>query len=87
MESHRPFVIGIPLYPGVDLLDVAAPYEIFSWMADQCKATRTFEVHTLAGTLDPVPTRDRLSLVPQRCFDEVRHLDLLWVPGGDPDAL
>lgn len=25
-------IIGIPIYEKVDLLDVAAPYEIFNWM-------------------------------------------------------
>jgi cyclohexyl-isocyanide hydratase len=27
------FVIAIPVYDGVDLVDIAAPYEIFGWLA------------------------------------------------------
>ena len=27
-------IIGIPIYEKVDLLDVAAPYEIFNWMKE-----------------------------------------------------
>ena len=33
MRTKNQLNIGIPVYPGVDLLDVVGPYEIFSWMA------------------------------------------------------
>lgn len=86
--------IGIPIYPGVDPLDVAGPYEVFGNMAaevaDRCAVT----VLVLAETEAPVPTRrfetDRtppLALVPQATFDNVAALDVLWVPGGAVDAL
>jgi cyclohexyl-isocyanide hydratase len=35
--EDRPFVIVIPIYEGVDLIDVAAPYEVFNWMAESWK--------------------------------------------------
>lgn len=79
--------IGIPVYAGMDPLDVAGPYEVFSNMAaevaDRCAVT----VLVLGETLDPVPTRFGLSMVPQATFDSVAHLDVLWVPGGSIDAL
>jgi putative intracellular protease/amidase len=31
-KPTEPFIIAIPIYEGVDLLDVAPPYEIFQWM-------------------------------------------------------
>jgi cyclohexyl-isocyanide hydratase len=86
--------IGIPIYPGVDPLDVAGPYEVFGNMAaevaDRCQVT----VLVLAETDAPVPTRrfsgDRpapLALVPQATFDSIPALDVLWVPGGAIDSL
>jgi transcriptional regulator GlxA family with amidase domain len=87
--------IGIPIYPGVDPLDVAGPYEIFSNLAtevvDQCAVT----VVVLGQTMDAVPTRTfvegatppPMALMPQATFAEYPHLDVLWVPGGSLDAL
>ena len=33
--THPPFIVGIPVYQGVDLLDVAAPCEVFGWMGEE----------------------------------------------------
>ncbi|HEY0547102.1 MAG TPA: DJ-1/PfpI family protein [Pyrinomonadaceae bacterium] len=81
------FQIGIPIYVGVDLLDVAAPYEIFNWMKQELKGTREVAVQLLAAANKAVMTRDGLSFSPQNTFAEAPQLDLLWVPGGDPAAL
>jgi transcriptional regulator GlxA family with amidase domain len=93
--TAKTLTIGIAIYPGVDPLDVAGPYEVFSNMAeevaDQCAVT----VLVLGQTMDPVPTRQfttstappPLALVPQATFAAVPHLDVLWVPGGSIDAL
>lgn len=35
------FTTGIPVYQGVDLIDIAAPYEIFNWMVEQRDARKT----------------------------------------------
>ncbi len=81
------FNIGIPIYEGVDLLDVAAPYEIFNWMKESLKDELAVTVQLIAQTKKSVLTRDGLRLSPQEIFKQVSQLDLLWVPGGDPDAL
>jgi transcriptional regulator GlxA family with amidase domain len=79
--------IGIPIYPGVDPLDVAAPYEVFNNLADEVKDRCAVEVLVLGETEVAVPTRFGLRLVPQATFDSVEALDVLWVPGGSFDAL
>jgi len=79
--------IGIAVYPGVDLLDVAAPFELFNWMAGSLKDQRDVSVDLIAQTTDQVLTRDGLAFVPQQTFIERPSLELLWVPGGDPGAL
>jgi transcriptional regulator GlxA family with amidase domain len=80
------YVIAIPIYQGVDLMDVAAPYEIFKWMANYW-TVKNVQVHLVAESQSSVKTRDDLELSPHMTFDMVKQVDLLWIPGGDPDAL
>lgn len=75
-------VIGIPIYHGVDPLDVAAPFEVFNTMAAEVKDRCEVTVLVLAESDDGVTTRFGLPLGAQKRFDQVPHLDLLWVPGG-----
>jgi cyclohexyl-isocyanide hydratase len=86
-EENGTFIIGIPIYQGVDLLDVAAPFEIFNWMGEKWTDARQVKVYLIAETHVALLTRDGLQLVPHKTFDEVDELDLLWVPGGDPVVL
>ena len=79
-------IIGIPIYQKVDLLDVAAPAEIF----DSMKAFAPqldVEIFLIAEDCGDVVTRSGVILKPQKSFEEVPTLDVLWVPGGDPSAL
>jgi cyclohexyl-isocyanide hydratase len=91
-QQPQPFHITIPIYAGVDLLDVAAPVEIFSWMAESWKSRRA-TIHLVAQDLAPLKTRDGMILTPQLSFaDYARQVvalgtNLLWVPGGEPVAL
>lgn len=84
------FEIVIPVYGGVDLMDVAAPVEMFDWMG-RLWAKRTVTVTLVAQQIGPLATRDGLLLTPQREFnaygDGKRQAQLIWVPGGDPAAL
>jgi transcriptional regulator GlxA family with amidase domain len=80
------YIIAIPIYPGVDLIDVAAPYELFKWMAAQWTG-RHVQVYLVAENQNLVTTRDGLQMTPHKVFDLVPHVDLLWIPGGDPAAL
>jgi transcriptional regulator GlxA family with amidase domain len=79
-------IIGIPIYEKVDLLDVAGPYEIFTWMKQSAPALKA-EVYLIAAKPGLVKTRDGLAMKPHKIFSEVPKLDVLWVPGGDPAAL
>jgi len=94
MSTPATLTIGIPIYPGVDPLDVAGPYEVFGNMAAEVAHKCAVTVLVLAETDAPVPTRrfetDRtppLALVPQATFDHIPALDVLWVPGGAIDSL
>lgn len=93
-EEKMLFKIGIPVYQGVDLMDVAAPFEMFNWMGfyweQDPNETRTLKVQLIAASPGTLKTRDGLTLTPDATFDEFEQdcqLDLLWVPGGDPQKL
>ena len=79
-------IIGIPIYQKVDLLDVAAAVEIFDSMKSYAKQL-AIEIYLIAEDDGEVVTRSGVIINPQKCFDEVPRVDVLWVPGGDPSAL
>jgi transcriptional regulator GlxA family with amidase domain len=80
------FIIAIAVYPRADLLDIAVPYEVFQWMAALWTNHRV-QVFLVAEDQEPILTRDGLELSPHRTFDLIPSVNLLWIPGGDPDAL
>lgn len=72
-------IVGIPVYQYVDLLDVTGPHEVLSW-------TNGVEVRLLAQSLEqPIVSRDGFRFLATHRFDDTEDLDVLWVPGGDPD--
>ncbi|MEM7086199.1 MAG: DJ-1/PfpI family protein [Bacteroidota bacterium] len=92
MEKAQ-FVITIPIYDGVDLMDIAAPREIFSWASNELQELKVYFVgeadDRAPSGLKQVTTRDKLLITPDVSFSdpEAQNPDLLWVPGGSPDAL
>lgn len=82
-SPKKSLLIGIPIYEGVDLLDVAAPREMFSWLKSSVAPAMDVEIRVVAHTCDPVTTRDGQRLLPDYTFAETPRLDLLWVPGAE----
>jgi cyclohexyl-isocyanide hydratase len=91
-----PYMIVIPVYERVNLLDVAAPREMFGWWSsfDSSRDVHIViaaETKGVVSTFSPSPERKRarpgLKIVAEASFAEIDKVDLLWVPGGDPDAL
>ncbi|HET6842327.1 MAG TPA: DJ-1/PfpI family protein [Candidatus Angelobacter sp.] len=75
--------LGIPVYEGVDLLDVAGPYEMFKWV----DASKGLETIILSGDGGPVKTMSGVRFEAHASFAATPALDVLWVPGGDPKVL
>ncbi|HEY6768747.1 MAG TPA: DJ-1/PfpI family protein [Candidatus Sulfotelmatobacter sp.] len=75
--------LGIPVYEGVDLLDVAGPYEMFKWV----DPSKGLEVVILSEKGAPVTSVNGLRFEAHSSFAATPSLDVLWVPGGDPKAL
>ncbi|HEY8013302.1 MAG: DJ-1/PfpI family protein [Dongiales bacterium] len=72
-------LIGIPIYDGVNVLDVTGPYEVLSWAG--------FDVQLFAQKPGLVACRGGISIQATGAFKQAPPFDVLWVPGGDPDAL
>ncbi len=83
--------LGVVIFPGFALLDVAGPMQFFN----QLSAIRPFELSMIAKTIDSVSTVPPKHTVPERkfqsvgeqwlpthTFDNAPELDILLIPGG-----
>jgi cyclohexyl-isocyanide hydratase len=69
-----PLQIGMLLYPGFTLLDLAGPQTAFGLFG---------QTHLIWKTMEPVPTDMGVSMNPTMTFADVPdNLDVLFVPGG-----
>jgi cyclohexyl-isocyanide hydratase len=76
-------IIGMPVYDGVDLLDVAGPHEMFNWMKQSLKKSGVeIEVRLTATKPGTVKTLDGFVFQAPHCFEDPEQFDVLWVPGA-----
>jgi cyclohexyl-isocyanide hydratase len=75
--------ITIPIYATVDMIDVAAPVDVFSRIQSFWPG-HTVDIQLAAETRDPVMTGQSVALVPTATFDDLDPGDtnLLLVPGS-----
>jgi transcriptional regulator GlxA family with amidase domain len=81
--------VGILLFNGVELLDFAGPFEVFSRtrllpgvesrLTDE---TAPFCVFTVAKSAGPIDVTGQLKVLPSHSFQSVPSIDVLVVPGG-----
>lgn len=76
--------LGIPVYQDVNLLDVTGPLEMFYW-ASQIK--KDFEIVLISEDGQPVTSINGIRFDVHASFAATPALDILWVPGGKPEAL
>jgi len=79
--------VGIYLYPDVEVLDFAGPYEVFSTASRvagrlDASAAELFAVLLLAETHEVVRARGGLRVLPDASIHDAGRLDVLLVPGG-----
>ncbi len=86
MERWR---VGILVFDGVAVLDLAGPFEVFSRVrlepgveSRQSEASAPFDVFTVGKTKEPVTATGGLVLLPSWSFADAPAIDLLLVPGG-----
>ena len=75
--------LGVPVYEGVNLLDVAGPWEMFRWVAPKFGLETVLVSHDGNG----VTTMNGVQIGVHADFAATSALDVLWVPGGAPAAL
>ncbi len=85
-----PITVTIYLFPDVEVLDFAGPYEVFTTASRVFKrrnpgADEPFRAVTAAKTQAIVRARAGLSVVPDFSFQSCPATDLLIVPGGVVD--
>lgn len=77
-------LIGIPVYEEFDLLDVAGPWEMLHWTKNQQSA---LQVELVAEVPGLVTSNSGLTIKVDKGLDQAGRFDVLWTPGGAPDAL
>ena len=75
--------LGIPIYEGVNLLDVAGPLEMFYWAGRR----KPLDAVLVSADGRAVTSINRVRFEAQASFAEASTLDILWVPGGSIAAL
>ena len=94
--------VGILIFPEVEVLDFAGPFEVFSRTrltpgleSRRSEESAPFHVFTVAKTAAPLKAVGGLTVTPACSFATAPHIDLLIVPGGfgvrplleDPETL
>lgn len=72
--------MGILLFPEVEELDFAGPFEVLSYVNKLIPAS--VEVKIIAETLEPVKCYNGLRVLPDMTIEECPQLDILVIPGG-----
>jgi transcriptional regulator GlxA family with amidase domain len=81
--------VGILIFDGVEVLDFAGPFEVFSRTrlapgpeSRRSEETAPFLVFTVAKTAAPVTATGGLRVLPHHGFADAPRIDIVLVPGG-----
>ncbi len=90
LVRQRPLNINLLIYPQVEILDFAGPYEVFSVasrvaLADGLLPHEAFNVHTVAAEPTQVRARYNLRVQADASLENAGDCDVLIVPGGVVD--
>ncbi|EOQ96166.1 putative cyclohexyl-isocyanide hydratase [Leptospira wolbachii serovar Codice str. CDC] len=73
--------IGILIFPEVEVLDFAGPFEVFS-LAETNDRKKICQVFLVGENLSPVSARNGLMVLPNFDYTNCPPMDILIVPGG-----
>ena len=78
-----PHNVGILIFEGVELLDFAGPFEVFSAARPASASTeRLLNVFTVAEEAAPVTCNNPVTVLPAYTLADCPSIDILVVPGG-----
>lgn len=78
----RQRIVALLLFPDVEVLDFAGPFEVFS-VAAQAIDPAPFRVVTVAASTAQLATIGGLQVVPDTDLDNCPQADILLIPGGN----
>ncbi len=83
------WTVGILIFEGVEILDFAGPFEVFSRTrlvpgveSRRSDESAPFHVFTIAKSHTPISTTGSLTVTPHYAFADAPRVDLLVIPGG-----
>jgi transcriptional regulator GlxA family with amidase domain len=76
-----PIPLGILLFDGVEVLDFAGPFEVFS-LAETADGQKAFDVKTVSETGSMITAAGGLKIQPEYSFKSAPNFEVLIVPGG-----
>jgi transcriptional regulator GlxA family with amidase domain len=84
-----PFLFIIPVFEGVDLMDIAAPREIFGWLAKDASFQRNVIIKYVGEMEGTFTTNNGVKITVEStfCNADMQQPNLIWVPGGSLDGL
>jgi transcriptional regulator GlxA family with amidase domain len=74
--------VAILIFPEVELLDFAGPFEVFTAASAVVKDEAPFNVYTVAASTDPIQTRYGLTVVSHYSLADCPPPQIVVVPGG-----
>ena len=84
-----PQSVGILIFPNVEVLDFAGPFEVFSRTrlvpgveSRRDEASAPFQVFTVAKTQEAIAATGHLTVIPDYGFTSAPAIDVLVIPGG-----
>lgn len=89
IENTPPRSIAIVAYPGVEIIDIVGPMEVFAFANITLKGEGltnepVYRIDVLSGNEEPITTLSGLQIVPTTFYGKVKDsLDTLIVPGGN----
>ncbi|MBO6606323.1 DJ-1/PfpI family protein [Psychroserpens sp.] len=88
-NTKKPFTIVIPIYDGVDYMDIAVPREMFYWLNHDKEFNRTVDIVYVGEQMGTFTTNNSVSIAVEGLFSDphLQQPNLIWVPGGRPKTL
>lgn len=80
--STPPRTVLILIFPDVEVLDFAGPYEVFSVVGGETGPDRPFRVHTVSATPGVFGARNGLKVMADFSLADAPQPDILIIPGG-----
>ena len=74
--------ISILIFDGVEVMDFAGPFEVFS-TTNELNDYAYFDIKVVAKYKAPVITKNGLSINPAFSIAEIQQSEILIIPGGD----